>query len=153
MASLTPIPSPEGEGGLRRSVTDGEHFGAPVASIAFGSEHRLRRRADFVRVQHSSVRVTSKNFVFLIAPGLAASWRVGITVTRKVGCAVVRNRARRLIREAIRHLPGFVPMGIDVVVIVRRALENMKLHDVVTEWQSVRHFVSKRSRAALAGGG
>ena len=50
---------------------------------------------------------------------LAAS-RLGLSVSRKIGNAVVRNRWKRLIREAFRHLPPDFAQGLDLVVLPRR---------------------------------
>jgi len=46
--------------------------------------------------------------------------RLGITATKKIGCAVERNRARRLIREAYRLCEDEFPTGLDIVVVARR---------------------------------
>jgi len=54
------------------------------------------------------------------AAGPADEPRLGITVTRKVGNAVFRNRAKRVIREAFRRKRDDLPPGTDVVVIVKR---------------------------------
>lgn len=109
-------------------------------------EQRLRRRPDFLRVQSGGVRVTSKHFVFLMALRTPnAPTRLGITVTRRVGCAVVRNRAKRLVRETFRQLSGHLPEGVDMVVIVRKALDGLTTPDVVREWQAVEHVLRRRA--------
>lgn len=58
-----------------------------------------------------------------------AAWIVG----RKVGSAVARNRARRLVREAWRRLAPEVNDGNDVVIVVRSPLHRAKAHDVTRE--------------------
>lgn len=116
----------------------------------FPRTKRLRKRAEFLRVQSTTSRVVTSHFVLLLSPGPTISvCRLGITVTRKVGCAVVRNRAKRLIREAFRVMPGFVPDGIDMVVVVRKPLTNQKLEDVVQEWSAVARQVARRATLLL----
>ncbi|MEG1050268.1 MAG: ribonuclease P protein component [Oscillospiraceae bacterium] len=45
--------------------------------------------------------------------------RIGITASKKVGNAVKRNRARRVIRESIRHMPLDFSKGIDIILVAR----------------------------------
>jgi ribonuclease P protein component len=83
-------------------------------------EMRLRRRAEFVAVQSDGTKLHGRHVLALAKkrsdPGLAG--RLGITVTKKVGNAVVRNRIRRLVREWMR-LHGWVPQGWDIVVVAK----------------------------------
>lgn len=67
------------------------------------------------------------------SPG--APLRLGITASRKIGGAVQRNRARRLIREGFRAVFADLPDALDVVVIVRRPLGDRKMPAVLEEWQ------------------
>jgi ribonuclease P protein component len=75
---------------------------------------------------------------------------LGITASRKVGNAVVRARAKRLIREAFRATRALWPSGIDVVVIVKRSTAETKLESVVSEWEAARPQIERKIRAALA---
>jgi ribonuclease P protein component len=74
--------------------------------------------------------------------------RLGIVASRKVGNAVTRNRAKRLVREAFRSTRDLFQAGIDLVVIVRRPPESMKLVDVVDEWRAASGAVRKRTSDA-----
>ena len=102
-------------------------------------------------MQAHGVRVTTKHFVFLLAArNPNGPSRLGITVTRKVGCAVVRNRAKRLVREAFRRLPGLLPEGVDMVVILRKPLTGSSSLDVIEEWKGVDRLLRRRSQEVLS---
>jgi ribonuclease P protein component len=75
---------------------------------------------------------------------------LGITASRKVGNAVVRNRARRLIREAFRAFFTELPSALDIVVIVRRPLGERKLSAVLDEWRRALPRI-RRSATATSG--
>jgi ribonuclease P protein component len=81
-----------------------------------------------------------------MAPGSSTGLtRLGITVTRKVGNAVVRNRAKRLVRETFRTMVERLPSNIDMVVIVRKALHRLSADDVRSEWANVEHLLLRRA--------
>jgi ribonuclease P protein component len=109
----------------------------PTPVGRFPPSQRIRKRAEYQEIQSRGRRVSTLRFVFLIyARPDNAGARLGITVSRRVGSAPVRNRAKRLIREAFRSSRELWPDDIDVVVIARRPPETAKLADVVAEWQS-----------------
>ena len=88
-------------------------------SCRITKEMRLRRRADFVAVQQDGQKHHGRHVLGLARrrePERAG--RLGITVTKKVGNAVVRNRIKRLVREWMR-LNGWVPVGWDLVVVAK----------------------------------
>lgn len=63
----------------------------------------LTRRADFLAANRG-LRVSRPGFVLLVNPNLAETMRFGITVTKKIGNAVVRNRMKRRFRSLLREL-------------------------------------------------
>lgn len=82
---------------------------------------RLRKRPDFLRVQRRGRRVKAQHLVACWTASTTdrspdRSARFGLTVSRKVGPAVVRNRVKRWLREAIRRHPRR-PTQHDVVFI------------------------------------
>ncbi len=81
---------------------------------------RIRHRKDFLAAARA-VTITTRGVVMQARQrGDDGPPRVGFTVTRKIGNAVVRNRYRRRLKEAVRlHLPQFVRAGCDYVFIGR----------------------------------
>ena len=131
-------------------------------TFAFGRERRIRRRVDFVRVQTHGERATSPHFVLLVAartsdpsapdmPAASLPSRLGVVATRKVGGAVVRNRIKRVCRECFRLWPGFVPDGIDLVVIARGGADELPLATVREEWSRARPTLLRRCASVLRG--
>jgi ribonuclease P protein component len=83
-------------------------------------EMRIRKRAEFVAVQSDGKKLHGRHVLVLAKKrnDPETSGRLGITVTKKVGNAVVRNRIKRLVREWMR-LHGWVPPGWDIVVVAK----------------------------------
>jgi len=84
---------------------------------------RLKQRAEFLRVASKGRKAAVHGLVLQVLPrGDDAPARVGFTVTKKVGNAVVRNRTKRRLREAVRLLLREEPVqGMDLVLIGRDA--------------------------------
>jgi ribonuclease P protein component len=68
---------------------------------ALGPFETIRARADFLRA-NSGIRIVTPAFILLVHPSGRDCARVGFTVSRKVGGAVARNRAKRRLREVAR---------------------------------------------------
>lgn len=86
----------------------------------FRPEHRLRRPADFDRVYRSTAFAADEWLVVRGCPNGLSYTRLGVSVSRKVGNAVVRNRWKRLLREAFRQNRALLPIGLDLVARPRR---------------------------------
>ncbi|HEY8076934.1 MAG TPA: ribonuclease P protein component [Labilithrix sp.] len=120
-------------------------------ALGFGRDRRIRRRADFVRIQTHGERANAPHFVLLVSAreGGGAS-RLGVVVTKKVGNSVARSRVKRLCRECFRTWPGFVPDAVDLVVIARPGADELGLADVRGEWERARGKLLVRCAAVLA---
>ncbi len=85
---------------------------------------RLTERSEFVRCYDAGRKFFSRNFVLfaLARNDTSLDRRMGMAVTKKVGCAVWRNRIKRLIREVFRLHGDLAPAGFDFVVVPKRGI-------------------------------
>lgn len=90
------------------------------ALLGISKEARLRQRAEYLAVQAAGTKLHGRHVLAIAQKRSAAQLvgRLGITVTKKVGNAVVRNRIRRLLREWLRT-NGWVPTGWDMVLVAK----------------------------------
>jgi ribonuclease P protein component len=86
---------------------------------SFPLAYRLRRNRDFERVYRRRRAAGDECLLVFGAYNGLSHTRIGMAVPRKVGRAVVRNRWKRLVREAFRLQRQKLPTGIDLVVVVR----------------------------------
>ncbi len=87
---------------------------------------RLRRESDVRRVYHEGRSWAHSLLVLVARSNDLAFSRVGVTASRRVGGAVARNRAKRLLREAARHLYHQFETGWDVMLIARSPILKVK---------------------------
>jgi len=122
----------------------------PPRTGRFQQSDRLRRSVEFQRVIRRGRRVAGTAFVVIVSQRTNRSSqepasRLGITVSRKVGRAVVRNRVKRRIREWFRTRREMLGAGLDWVVIGRSAAATLGREAVEAE-------LSQLSRTAVRSG-
>ena len=115
----------------------------PHLSMAdFRPHEHIRRRAEFQRVYERGTRIQGRlATLFVLANDLSVG-RLGIAATKKLGGAVQRNRAKRLIRDVFRR--NKIAKGFDLVVVPKRGLLDASLSSIEAEYchnleRSLRH--------------
>jgi len=125
--------------GAVRRVENNSQLVFPRSSAVYTRTGRFRRAdrilcsREFGRAIKSGKRGTSNAFVVVIAPQTGPAKhttdetgsRLGITVSKRVGSSVIRNRVKRRIREWFRHARTGLPGGSDIVVIARRTARDL----------------------------
>ena len=101
--------------------------------FSYSKKERLLKRSDFVNLNQGSRRLHSKNFLIIIKKNDLGFSRLGITVTKRIGKAVRRNRIKRLVREFFRLNKDKLPKGYDILVIARADVSTLKFQDIERE--------------------
>lgn len=110
----------------------------------FPKHARLRKRPEFLSLSRWGKKIYAPHFLIIIKPNERGEARLGVTVSSKVGNAVVRNRVKRLLRECFRrHRHQIVPNQ-DVLIIARKAAVNLSWYEVESEIRDI--LIENRGR-------
>jgi ribonuclease P protein component len=102
------------------------------SEATFPKTARLRKRAEFLLLSSSRYKIPVGGFLVVWRENNLQVARLGITAGKKIGCAVVRNRVKRYLREFFRH-NRLGLAAVDVNVIARRESAQMTYPDMVRE--------------------
>ncbi len=91
----------------------------------------------FQRLYSKGASCSDKNIVIYFLPNRQPVNRLGITVSKKTGCAVIRNRTKRLIKECYRLNEQNVKIGYDIVIVARRHIINADFHEIFASFMKL----------------
>ncbi|MGO4889018.1 ribonuclease P protein component [Anaerobacillus sp. MEB173] len=104
-------------------------------------DYRIKKNEDFSVVFQKGKSVANRQFVLYVLPKEGQpNFRIGLSVSKKVGNAVTRNRIKRLIRETFTQLKDDLNQSNDYVVIARIPTADMDFHEVK---KSLIHVLNK----------
>jgi ribonuclease P protein component len=125
------------------AANDGGDLSGPGPRSKFPRSVRLLRHSDFERVYKQGCRHFAAHMtVFYLPRQKAEGVRVGFTVGKVLGGAVVRNRMKRRLREAVR-LHGIIPSAMDVVINPKKSFLSAEFVDVQREIRRAFEVIEK----------
>jgi ribonuclease P protein component len=104
-----------------------------MGTQTFGKDERIRKRQDYLRIYQYGVRSYTERFTIITCPNESGRRRLGMTVGKKAGNAVQRNRIKRLLREFFRLNKSRLPASQDIVIIAKKGIAPLAYDDVYTE--------------------
>lgn len=106
---------------------------------------RMKKRKMFVNVTNHGRRVVASAVVVQACPNQLGIVRTGFTVTKKLGSAVVRNRTRRRLREAVRLCPDLkIMVGYDVVFVGRQSTKDRPFSKLQADLKYALHEIKRQ---------
>jgi ribonuclease P protein component len=122
-----------------------------VSASTFPKSARLRKRADFLQLASAQHKSSVRGFLVVWRENNMQTARLGITASKKIGCAVIRNKIKRYLREIFRH-NRLEMVAVDVNIIARRESALMTFPDIERELNKALRLIglSPCSRAACS---
>lgn len=146
-SAMSSTPSPPSDGDRVPVSPPSLEGSSPSGRNTFSAKDRVKKRPRFLEVQHRGRKIHTAHFVVTVlrretpvgstkssrSPLLVSGARLGITVTKKVGTAVERNRVKRVVREVFRCNRPWFPPSSDVVVIAKDGAPALTLVEATEE--------------------
>ena len=108
----------------------------------------IKRRSDFQRVYQKGTSVAGRRMILYVLRDTRVAGKVGFAAGKKLGCAAVRSRTKRLMREAYRHLQYELRTDVGILLIGRAGLDAGKMQDAAVELRSL----ARRAKIFADGG-
>jgi ribonuclease P protein component len=109
--------------------------GVKLSTERFTKEERLRRRKEYLAVQGHGRKIHLGDLLVVVCR--REKKRVGLTVSKKVGGAVQRNRVKRLLREIWRRKRDLIPGGFELVFIAKQSAVHASYETLLAQFQEL----------------
>ena len=108
----------------------------------------IKRRSDFQHVYQKGTSVVGRRMILYVLRDSRVAGKVGFAAGKKLGCAAVRSRTKRLLREAYRHMQHELRTDVGILLIGRAGLAAGKMQDAAVELRSL----ARRAKIFADGG-
>ena len=106
-------------------------------NFSFTKADRILKRNEFIEISKNGRRIQDEYFIANFAPGRFDRCRLGVTVIRKVGGAVKRNRIKRLVREYFRLNRQLITGHWDINIIAKKKAADLSSEKVFASLQNI----------------
>jgi ribonuclease P protein component len=120
-------------------------FLAMMKTGKFLRTSHLRKSLEFKRVFDARCSAANDILIIFVIPNGLEQSRLGLSVSRKIGNAVIRNRWKRLIREAFRHVRTEFPKTFDLVVVPQQNTAPPNVQRVIASLQKLVNKIANRN--------
>ena len=117
-----------------------------MRKFSFTKADRILNRADFVQLSKPGTKLQNRHFIALYRPGRFDRSRLGITVSRRVGKAVTRNRIKRFAREYFRLNRQEMTGNWDINLIVKKEATGLSSQEVLSSLQNIFRKIGESGR-------
>ena len=97
----------------------------------------IKRRSDFQHVYQKGTSIAGRRMILYVLRDSRVAGKVGFAAGKKLGCAAVRSRTKRLLREAYRHMQHELRTDVGILLIGRAGLAVGKMQDAAVELRSL----------------
>ena len=102
----------------------------------------IKRRSDFQHVYQKGMSVAGRRMILYVLHDSRVAGKVGFAAGKKLGCAAVRSRTKRLLREAYRHMQHELRTDVGILLIGRAGLAAGRMQDAAAEL----HTLARRAK-------
>jgi ribonuclease P protein component len=108
-----------------------------TAEKTFSKHERIRKRKDYLTIYQQGTRGYSEHFITITKKNPLGVQRLGITVSKKVGNAVKRNRIKRLLREFFRLNKSRLSNSQDILIMAKKGIPAFRYQDICKELEGI----------------